>query len=604
MTVHFQASKILLFVLVFFISSLTKGDIPDNVEENEQLLSLAIKNKDYVKASFYSYELAKLYWEDKSAEKAVEYFSQCLTYSRKSNNIMLSFQASQYLGQIFTEKKSHSKALENFQKSLKFSIELKRPDFTNEALVQIAISYANMSKHKKAIEPLEEALSLAVQQENLLMQQKCYALLADYFQILGNTNKAKEFKNLYANLVKSKQNEEQTGEQLKILEQQVNHVSIEKNVVNSKLSQQVKKLRKAEDSLVATKYSLEETEISLKATESNLQEVIQINEHRQLQIDLLNKDKELAEMKIMDQNARLEYEAWIRNLIVAAIFLSIAFVVVVVISYRKKEDANKKIEQQNKNIKSSINYAKRIQEAMLPNPDQQKSLIPNSFVLLKPRDSVSGDFYWITELKSWNDPDVIFAAADCTGHGVPGAFMSMVGINSLNGIINRGIADTNEILDSLDVEIRSSLQQETTKNNDGMDIAICIFRSEKNILEFSGAKNPLVYIKNNELHQIKGDVQSIGGNNIKKNVPFKKYSVIIEEPTMIYLFSDGYRDQFGKDNNGKFMSKKFHELLLEIHQKPMQEQKEILDNTIEDWKGDGNQTDDILVMGILIEPAV
>jgi serine phosphatase RsbU (regulator of sigma subunit) len=238
----------------------------------------------------------------------------------------------------------------------------------------------------------------------------------------------------------------------------------------------------------------------------------------------------------------------------------------------------------------------------LPKGSLQKKLLPDSFVLLKPRDSVSGDFYWFTEIKSWYNPDVVFAAADCTGHGVPGAFMSMIGINALNTIIGQGIAESNLILDALHTEIRTALQQETTKNDDGMDIGVCIFRKEKSILEFSGAKNSLIYIQDNELVQVKGDVHSIGGSRNKSGHLFKKHKVAITDPTMIYLFSDGYSDQFGGPSNSKFTSRKFHKLLLDIHQKPLNDQMELLNKSIEEWKGSGRQTDDILVMGIKLEP--
>jgi serine phosphatase RsbU (regulator of sigma subunit) len=239
---------------------------------------------------------------------------------------------------------------------------------------------------------------------------------------------------------------------------------------------------------------------------------------------------------------------------------------------------------------------------MLPKIDLRQRLMPESFILFKPRDGVSGDFYWFSEIKSWYSPDVVVAAADCTGHGVPGAFMSMIGINSLNAIIGRGIAEPDQILQSLDNEIRTALQQEKTGNNDGMDIALCIYRKEKSLIEFSGAKSPLIYIQDKKLTQVKGDVHSIGGSKSKKDFTFRKHKVPIEETTMIYLFSDGYRDQFGGKDNMKFMSKKFNQLLLDIHQKPLAEQHAILDKTIEDWKSGHSQTDDILVMGIRIEP--
>src|SRR5262245_53358380 len=144
-------------------------------------------------------------------------------------------------------------------------------------------------------------------------------------------------------------------------------------------------------------------------------------------------------MRINEQNARLESEAMIRYLFIGGAGLAAALAVVAMASYRRKVKDNRKIEAQNRNIISSINYAKRIQDAMLPKLDHQEKLMPESFVLFKPRDSVSGDFYWFSEIKSWYNPDVVFAAVDCTGHGIPGAFMSMIGINALNGIIARGV---------------------------------------------------------------------------------------------------------------------------------------------------------------------
>jgi serine phosphatase RsbU (regulator of sigma subunit) len=135
-----------------------------------------------------------------------------------------------------------------------------------------------------------------------------------------------------------------------------------------------------------------------------------------------------------------------------------------------------------------------------------------------------------------------------------------------------------------------------------MDISLGIFRKEKNILEFSGAKNPLVYIQNNELFQIKGDVRSIGGRKSKNKIPFKKHNILIEGPTIFYLFSDGYRDQFGDKNKGKFLTKRFNQMLLDIHQLSMNEQKNILENALNEWRGETHQIDDVLVMGVKLEP--
>src|SRR5690606_10217988 len=162
--------------------------------------------------------------------------------------------------------------------------------------------------------------------------------------------------------------------------------------------------------------------------------------------------------------------------------------------------------------------------------------------------------------------------------------------------------DTNQILEELDLEIRNTLQQEITGNSDGMDIALCIHRKEKNVLEFSGAKNPLIYIQNNELFHVKGDVRAIGGRKSKKQVPFTKHSIFIESTMVFYVFSDGYSDQCGDGNQGKSMTKKLKNLLLEIHHLPMEEQKEVLLNSFQAWKGAAHQTDDVLVMGVKLEP--
>jgi serine phosphatase RsbU (regulator of sigma subunit) len=571
---------------------------PTQFQGYEQQLEQAIKDKDNGKAAFYSYELAKLFVSANQHDKAAQYLIQCITYGKKTNDAALMYAAHQELALINTTKKDASKALDNQQRALKLAEQLKRSDFIMESLIQLAGSQSQLGKYKKSIESLDRALSLSLQQNDKLTQQKCYELLSEYHTQAGNTAKATEYKNLYNNMLRAKQAEEQNIEHKKKLDQQIEKSTIEKKTANAQLKQQTQKLRHTEDSLLATKYSLQETAQSLQAAEA-------ANEKRKLEIDLLNKEKELRDLQIKEQATQLKNEGLIRNSIIAGLVLAITLIVVIIRSYKRQVDANKKIDEQHQNIRSSINYAKRIQEAMLPKLAVQQELLPDSFILLKPRDSVSGDFYWFTEMKSWYNPDVVFTVADCTGHGVPGAFMSLIGINALNGIISKGIAEVDQVLNELNKEIRTALQQETTGNNDGMDIALCIHRKEKNTLEFSGAKNPLVYIQDNKLFQIKGDVHPIGGSRkIKKGFSFKKHIVTINQPTMIYLFSDGYKDQFGGASNTKFMSKKFNDLLLSIHQRPLHEQKEILDRTIEEWRGGRQQTDDILVMGIRLDVIV
>jgi serine phosphatase RsbU (regulator of sigma subunit) len=433
------------------------------------------------------------------------------------------------------------------------------------------------------------------------LQQKCYRLLSDYYGKQGNLKKSTEYKTQLDLLIAAQEKEEERKRQINRLEQTIEATGQEKQITQAKLTEQSKKLLQSTASLRMAERSLRTTTDYLQATTDSLQEIEAISRNRQMEIDLLQKNKELTDITIKEQETRFENEALFRNSVLGGSLLSIALVGVLIVSNRKSIKANRKIKQQNKNIKSSINYAKRIQEAMLPKAEHHPSIFQDSFILFKPRDTVSGDFYWISEItkKGQTTSDVAFAAVDCTGHGVPGALMSMIGINALNSLANRGITESNLLLDSLDHEIRTALQQEISGINDGMDVALCIYRQKEKVLEFSGAQNPLVYIQNDSLIQIKGDAHSIGGRKkTTEGYHFKKHQVVIDTPTVVYLFSDGYKDQFGGTENRKFLTKKLHKLLLEIHHLPMPEQMNTLQATIDAWKGEHDQTDDILVMGI------
>ncbi len=269
-----------------------------------------------------------------------------------------------------------------------------------------------------------------------------------------------------------------------------------------------------------------------------------------------------------------------------------------IVSERTAEivEKNKEITEKNKSITDSINYASRIQKAMLPLESRIQEAIPEHFILFRPRDIVSGDFYWFAET-----PDrIIITAADCTGHGVPGAFMSMVGVEILTTLVSKGIVESDNILTHQNRYIRKALNQDQTENHDGMDMALCSIDKKRNVVEFTGAKNPLIYIKSNgDLVTIKPDKQGIGGDQIEEDFHYTKNEIPVEPGTWYYMFSDGYQDQFGGPQHRKFMIKHMRELLLEIHTLPPQEQKERLNSTIEKWMADGGteQTDDILVIG-------
>ncbi|PKP22417.1 MAG: hypothetical protein CVU05_04075 [Bacteroidetes bacterium HGW-Bacteroidetes-21] len=261
-------------------------------------------------------------------------------------------------------------------------------------------------------------------------------------------------------------------------------------------------------------------------------------------------------------------------------------------------EKNKEIEHKNKDITDSIVYAKRIQEALLPVKDQVN--VPNAefFIYFRPKDIVSGDFYFLRQLSRSNM--LVAAAADCTGHGVPGAFMSMLGMSFLNELIARpDIQHSDDLLNHLREHIILSLNPKgkETETKDGMDISLIAYDYKNNRLEWSGANNPLYHFSNGELTEYKADKMPIGLHD-RRNDPFKREEIIPKPGDIIYLFSDGFADQFGGEKGRKYMSKNMKEFLLTIHQKPMEEQERLIGEESTKWRGPLEQIDDQIVMGI------
>ena len=256
------------------------------------------------------------------------------------------------------------------------------------------------------------------------------------------------------------------------------------------------------------------------------------------------------------------------------------------------------VRKQNKKIEDSILYAKRIQSAVLPPNRFIQHLLSEHFIFYKPRDIVSGDFYWTKQV----DDKIFIAAADCTGHGVPGALMSMLGITFLNEIINKNSnVHANEILNELRIHIISSLRQtgSTGESRDGLDIALCIINHKDKSLEYAGANNPLYLIRNNELLETKPDRMPIGIHRRAKE-SFQNNVIKLEKDDLIYIFSDGFIDQFGGPDGRKFLSANFKKLLLENNTKSLAQQKYIIEQSFENWKGERKQLDDILIIGFRI----
>lgn len=266
---------------------------------------------------------------------------------------------------------------------------------------------------------------------------------------------------------------------------------------------------------------------------------------------------------------------------------------------RRIEEAYREITSMNKDLVDSINYARRIQHAILPDLEVLTSFSGDSFVFYQPKALVSGDFYWFTRY----DHKILVAAVDCTGHGVPGAFLSMIGHNLLNEIVAvKDITQPGEILSRLDRSIRKLLKQdrEDLLSNDGMDISLVSIDPEENTLEFAGANRPLIILRQDEIISHRGDKFPIGGMFRDAEIKYQNHKISLEKGDMVYLFTDGFADQFGGEDDKKMMLKRFKKLLKLIHTLKGTQQKRVLEKYLENWKEGKEQTDDVLIMGIRI----
>jgi serine phosphatase RsbU (regulator of sigma subunit) len=258
----------------------------------------------------------------------------------------------------------------------------------------------------------------------------------------------------------------------------------------------------------------------------------------------------------------------------------------------------REIESKNRDLTDSINYAQKIQSAFLPEIKYIKEILPNSFIVYKPKDIVSGDFYWAK--KSGNK--IYLACVDCTGHGIPGAFMSLIGFSMLNEIVNskEEVKNPANILNELELKVNEALssKQYHTQSKDGMDVGLCCFDLDKMEITYAGALRPLIIVSDNNIMEIKGDRFPIGGGSSYVKSPFKSHLISINKGDSFYMYSDGYPDQFGGPKDKKYMNKKFKSYLANQSKLTAEEQAKNLETELQSWKGKNEQVDDILIMGV------
>jgi len=552
-------------------------------------------------------------------DEALEYYKMAYKIFKKLGKKGVYATTSMNIGIIYKRKKLYENAILYFSKAYKTFKELGYKRHFAQCLANIGDIYLYQEDYNDAINEYSRALAIF----------KEYDFKEDIILCISGIGKA------YNKLNKPKLALEFFKETLQ-LSKELNSIKYEEGA-NYHMYSTYKDIGDYKNALLShEEYLLIHDSIYDIAEQEKLSELITQfeTEKKEKKIELLNKDKKLQKLEIEKNQAQINKQRIIIYVIIIGIILILIFFIVFYkqfcdkkkkniqlalrneeISQQKEEIETQKDEiesqrdaifDQNKDITDSIEYAKRIQTAMLPVENDLHNILPESFILFLPRDIVSGDFYWFHKFNN----KIIIAAADCTGHGVPGAFMSLIGITFLNEIvIEKNILKPSDILDLLRKNIIDSLHQTKIDYNkienmsqivkDGMDISVCTIDTDNNMVEFAGAHNHLYIIRNNELEIFKADRMPVSVSP-KQDVPFTNHKIKINKDDILYLFSDGYIDQFGGEYGHKLKSKNFKKLLLEIHNENMKKQKKILENNFNTWKGNLAQLDDILIIGLKI----
>lgn len=558
--------------------------------------------------------LAQVYLKT-NAQKSLDYAEESYKLAKKMNNEKLKANALNMIGTAYFKQKKYRSAIKYYEKELAIRKKLHQKYAQIKVKYNLAVSYQSSGKEKKAIELYKEVLSYSKKKKYSELTKKAYESIIQVYV------SEKDYKNAFLYLqgyynYKNNISTNYTKEKISLLETQFEENEKELN----KKADRLNEIDSVLNILLIEKSTLVEETI-VKGQKIN-----------KLATDTIEKAKEI---KIQKEEVKRREQWLLGALIFIAVVLIFSFLLTWM--YRRMKKAykllaiqNKEILEKNEEIKAqseliktqsdklaeqhqitlkqkqeiidSINYAKRIQQAIFPTKEYIDKILNEHFILFKPRDIVSGDFYWMKKIKNF----IIVVAADSTGHGVPGAFMSMLGVSFLNEIVSaKSLDNAGEILNRLRDKVKKSLHQTdvNSASQDGMDVAFYIINTETLELQFSGAYNPLFIVRKNkeaELIEIKADRQPIAIYMREKD--FSSYNIQLQKGDCLYTFSDGYADQFGGLKGQKFKLKNFKQILLDIYDLPMKEQKQILDDTLKNWMGDKHeQLDDILVLGVRVD---
>ncbi len=531
-----------------------------------------------------SLEVAKCLHNIGNAHSIKARFEKGLNYLNQARTIYTKFKAESDLAKVYNnianiydDQQAYTEALRYYQKALEKFAKI-------DDKVGIAVCLNNIANIYKIEEDYDQALKYA--RKSLEMAQ--------------NTGAKDDIKNAAYNLSQIYSFQENYGRAFEYLNL---YNTLERDMFNEENAKQIGRFQATFD--IAQK----ENEIALLNKDNALKQVLiygfsvvivlvlallgillwayrqKMKTNRQLatQKDLIeskNQALEQSEKDLKQSNLQLQE----RSEELAA-------------SKEQLEKKNILIADTNKNMRASISYAQRIQEAILPPIPEIKAKFPELVLFYKPKDIVSGDFYWFAELEGI----YYLAAVDCTGHGVPGGFMSMIGHAFLNQILKiQNVTQPGEILNQLHQNVIQALHHDTARRQDGMEMVLCAINPQKKEIKYAGAVTPMLIFDEGKKHLIQGERQSIGGayNFRDQNVPFTTQTFRYQSPTMIYMFSDGFQDQFGGERGRKFGKNRFYELLNEINQLPATTQSHLLATRFEEWQKDNSQIDDVMVLGI------
>ncbi len=517
--------------------------------------SLKIKEElNYIEPLGNTYtNIGSIYIKLNKLDEGIQYLEKGKKKYEQAKNIYKISVSYLNLADAFQKKKNYKKAEQYYDMSLKLNAEKNNKIIASNALLGLGSLYFDLKQYNKCIDFILKAEKLFVEIDGKAELVKCYELLFQSYSSLGNEKKAFDY---------------------------------------------VLKFDQMKDSITA-----ENNENIL----AEMQEKYESNQ-KEKEIKLLNQENDI-------KNLQIARDKIIKISIIGACIILIAIAFILYNSIQAKKKANKALEEKNilisdqkdaiekqkNNILDSIRYAKRIQQSFLVSEQNIHQYLSSFFILYKPRDIVSGDFYWFTE----KDGKILLAAVDCTGHGVPGALMSMLGNRLLNEIVNiKGILEPGKILEELHASVVHDLQQhDDSRSQDGMDMVICSIDSSKGIMEYAAAAGQAYLLEKGEVVVLKGDFSSIGGirrNETTSKRAFKTFSRPLEPNSVIYMFSDGYQDQFHFETKKKFGNIAFKEIIKNNPSASLDQQKVLFDEAIEAWKGNQPQVDDILVMGVKI----